>query len=321
MTISEQFLMLMKLTDSIYKLVVRYPFGMRELNSYLIRGDHGYTVIDTGSYANESIKIWEQTISTGLLIEKVVVTHAHPDHLGLAKWFQENHHIPIITSDLSYKEIQKRKNQQNDASEFVFFLQKQGGPLISEKEVQKESFVYHFEPDEIFEKDHSIKIGNDTYETIWTPGHSPDHFCFYQPLQKVMFIGDHVLAKISPIISVWSKEDENPLKNYFDSLETISTYPTNLVLPGHGELIDNLYDRSKQLISNHNRRLRQVLESVKDEWKTARQVCHEIYGALNEKVEIAPLLATITRLIYLESLGKMRSETRNGLVMYQANTN
>ena len=136
-----------------------------------------------------------------------------------------------------------------------------------------------------------------------------------------MFVGDHVLAKISPIISVWSKEDENPLKNYFDSLKTISTYPTNLVLPGHGELIDNLYDRSKQLISNHNRRLRQVLESVKDEWKTARQVCHEIYGALNEKAVIAPLLATITRFIYLESLGKIRSETRNGLVMYQANTN
>src|SRR6478752_528757 len=126
MTISEQFPMLMKLTDSIYKLVVRYPFGMRELNSYLIRGDNGYTVIDTGSYAKESIEIWEQTISTGLLIEKVVVTHAHPDHLGLAKWFHENHHIPIITSDLSYKEIQKRKNQQNDASEFVLFLQKQG---------------------------------------------------------------------------------------------------------------------------------------------------------------------------------------------------
>ena len=78
--------------------------------------------------------------------------------MDLAKWFQENHHIPIITSDLSYKEIQKRKNQQNDASEFVLFLQKQGGPLISEKEVQKESFVYHFEPDEIFERDHSIKI-------------------------------------------------------------------------------------------------------------------------------------------------------------------
>ena len=51
MTISEQHPMLMKLTDRIFKLVVRYPFGMREVNSYLIRGDKGYTVIDTGSYA------------------------------------------------------------------------------------------------------------------------------------------------------------------------------------------------------------------------------------------------------------------------------
>src|SRR5438309_1027341 len=197
MTNPEQLPMLMKLTDSIYKLVVRYPFGMRELNSYLIRGNNGYTVIDTGSYATESIEIWEQTISTGISIEKVVVTHAHPDHLGLAKWFQVKHHIPIYTSDLTYKEIQKRKSQKKVENGLLLLIKDHGGPVISKQDVQDESFVYHFEPDEIFEKDHSIKIGNDTYETIWTPGHSPDHFCFYQPQQKVMFVGDHVLAKIS----------------------------------------------------------------------------------------------------------------------------
>ncbi len=318
MTITEQFAMLIKLTDTIFKLVVRYPFGMRELNSYLIRGDNGYTVIDTGSYANESIDIWDNTLASGISIEKVVVTHAHPDHIGLAKWFQEKHHIPIYTSDLSYKQIQKRKNQQVGAREFILFLQKHGGPLISEQEVQKESFVYHFEPDGIFEKDQSIQLGNDIYETIWTPGHSPDHICFYHPQQKVMFIGDHVLARISPIVGVWSKDDRNPLKDYLASLEKISTYPTNLVLPGHGEPIENLYGRSKQITSSHNHRLRQALESVSKEWKTAYQVCQEIYGVLNEKAIVAPLLATITRYIYLESLGKIRSDTRNGMVMYQA---
>ena len=66
MTITEQFAMLIKLTDTIFKLVVRYPFGMRELNSYLIRGDNGYTVIDTGSYANESIEIWDNTVALAI---------------------------------------------------------------------------------------------------------------------------------------------------------------------------------------------------------------------------------------------------------------
>lgn len=317
MTHSEQPPMLIELTNSIYKVIVRYPYGMRELNSYLIRGNNGYTVIDTGSYAKESIEIWENMISTGLTIEKVIVTHFHPDHLGLAKWFQEKHHIPIYTSDLTYKEIQKRKNQKKDENGLLQLIQEHGGPIISKHEVHDESFVYHFEPDKIFEKEHTIKIGNDSYETIWTPGHSPDHFCFYQPQQKVMFVGDHVLEKISPIISVWSKEDKNPLMNYFDSLETTSTYPTILALPGHGELIQNVYERSKQIISSHNHRLSQALESVKNEWKTAYQICQDIYGPLNEKVVIPPLLATITRCIYLESLGKIRCEMRNKMIVYR----
>ena len=318
MTIFDPLPTLTKLTDRIFRLVVRYPFGMRELNSYLILGDKGYTVIDTGSYAEESIKIWEQTIANGLSIEKVVVTHAHPDHLGLAKWFQEKHEIPIITSELSYQEIKKRKNQQNHVNEFILFLQKHGGPQISEKEIKNESFVYSFKPDGIFESNQSIKLGNDTYETIWTPGHSPDHFCFYHPQQKVMFVGDHVLAKISPIISVWSKEDENPLRNYFHSLELISNYPTDLVLPGHGEQIENLSHRSKQLMASHHHRLRQVLQSVKNEWKTPYQISTDIYGPLNKKNVIPPLLATITRCIYLESLGKIHTNTRNGITVYQA---
>ena len=320
MTISEQLPMLMKLTDRIFKLVVRYPFGMREVNSYLIRGDKGYTVIDTGSYAEESIEIWDKTITNGIQIEKIVVTHAHPDHLGLAKWFQENHHIPIITSELSYQEIQKRKSSQNYANEIILFLKKHGGPQISEDKIKNESFVYNFEPDEIFQKNQSLKIGNDLYESIWTPGHSSDHFCFYHPQQKVMFVGDHILAKISPIISVWSKEDVNPLQNYFHSLEITTTYDANLVLPGHGDLIENLSDRSKQLISSHNHRLKQILQSVNNEWKTAYKITQDIYGPLNEKMIIPPLLATITRCIYLESLGKIRSKTRNGVIDYQAIT-
>ena len=81
--------MLIKITDDIYQLVVRFPFGMREVNSYLIKGEKGFTVIDTGSYAKESIDIWEQTLSSGVKVEKVVLTHAHPDHIGLAGWFQE----------------------------------------------------------------------------------------------------------------------------------------------------------------------------------------------------------------------------------------
>ena len=100
----------------------------------------------------ESIEIWDKTITNGIQIEKIVITHAHPDHLGLAKWFQENHHIPIITSDLTIKKSKKERINRIMLMNSVIFRETRGTPVISEDKIKNESFVYHFEPDEVFEK-------------------------------------------------------------------------------------------------------------------------------------------------------------------------
>ena len=75
-------------------------------------------------------------------------------------------------------------------------------------------------------------------KTIWTPGHSSDHFCFYNHERKIMVIGDHILDQISPVILIESSADVNPLMHYFDSLEKMKEYSIKLALPGHGHLIE-----------------------------------------------------------------------------------
>src|SRR5213080_1692674 len=120
--------MLTKVTEDIYQLVVRFPFGMREVNSYLIKGEKGYTVIYTGSYAKESINIWERTLASGVKVEKVVLTHAHPDHIGLAGWFQERCKVPVFISALGYKEMQRLRQQKHDEkSKFNLFFKQNDG--------------------------------------------------------------------------------------------------------------------------------------------------------------------------------------------------
>ncbi|MEH7014211.1 MBL fold metallo-hydrolase [Neobacillus niacini] len=313
----DQFPTLTKISEDISQLVVRYPFGMFEMNSYLFQGENGFTIVDTGSEAKESIDIWEKTLASGIKVEKLVLTHAHPDHLGLARWFQEYHHVPVIISSLGYKEIQRRRN--NDQAKWIrSFLENHDSPEIPQNLGNSEAAAYDFEPDGVFENQQTIKLGNDTYKTIWTPGHSSDHFCFYNQKQQVMLTGDHVLAGLSPIIALWSENDVNPLKDNFASLEELKAYSTKLALPGHGELIFNLDDRIDEMITGHKYRLQQIINFVRNEEKTSWQVCQAIYGTLSDTKFFAPLMATIARLIYLEKSGEVHSKLKNGKMYYKS---
>lgn len=78
---------------------------MGATNCYLLKGEDGYTVIDTGMYSKKAIRLWEEILETGYKIEKVVLTHVHQDHIGLAKWFQQEKGVPIVVANLSYGEI------------------------------------------------------------------------------------------------------------------------------------------------------------------------------------------------------------------------
>src|SRR4051794_39003718 len=102
--------MLANVTDGIHKLVIKFPEGMGEVNCYLIEGKNGYTVIDTGTDSIESKVGWRKVLSTGVVIEKVVLTHTHQDHIGLAKWFQQEVGVPVLVSNLGYEEMRKKRN-------------------------------------------------------------------------------------------------------------------------------------------------------------------------------------------------------------------
>ncbi|MDR7077345.1 glyoxylase-like metal-dependent hydrolase (beta-lactamase superfamily II) [Neobacillus niacini] len=311
---------LTKISEGIYQLVVRYPFGMYEMNSFLFQGVNGFTIVDTGSEAKESIDIWEKTLASGITVDKLVLTHAHPDHIGLAKWFQEQKHVPVYISSLGYKEIlRKRKNE--DTNWMRRFLKTHGGPEIPKNMENPEAAAYEFEPDGLFEKEQTIILGDKTYEPIWTPGHSSDHFCFYNKNQQVMITGDHVLAGLSPIIAIWSENDENPIKDNFDSLERIKAFSTKIALPGHGELIFSLNNRIDEIISGHKHRLQQILISIENDEKTSWQICQELYGSLSPTKFFAPFLATITRLIYLEKSGEVFSELKDDKLYFRSMVN
>ncbi|WP_100011284.1 MBL fold metallo-hydrolase [Lentibacillus sediminis] len=304
--------MLEKITEKVHKLTI--PYSVQEVNSYFVEGKKGYTIIDTGIYSEEAIELWKN-ILRDIQVEKVVLTHTHQDHIGLAAWFQQEIGVPVFVSNLGYQEMQTHR--ETDIPERIKqLLTKHGGQDLPER-TRDDSFIYAFEPDGFFNASQEMQLGDDFYQVIWTPGHAPDHFCFYQPNTQEMFIGDHLLKDISPVIGLWDGIEANPLEDYYRSLERMQNYPAEVALPGHGAPIYHLAGRAKDTKIKHDARLEQVLNFVKSEGKTAYQVCQEIYGELHPPLYISQLMAALTRLIYLESLGKIERSVRDGVVEFR----
>src|SRR5690606_8774457 len=111
-------------------LATKYPNG--EVNSYLVQGKSGVTVIDTGVNNEGTKQVWEQLISDGLQIEKVVLTHTHIDHAGLAAWLQQKAGVPIVLGKRSYEDMrfkwERLSKHQGDGGKPYAFIFQHGGP-------------------------------------------------------------------------------------------------------------------------------------------------------------------------------------------------
>lgn len=308
--------MLKKLTENIFQLVVRFKGAMGEVNCYLIKGENGYTVIDTGIYATETKETWRSVLDK-FHIEKLILTHTHEDHIGLAKWFQEEYAVPVYVSKRGYKEMLKGKDRKAHMERMKSLIKRHGTPPLPIK-IKDFSFIYDFEPAGFFDDFDQIMLGNQSFQAIWTPGHAPDHYCFYNKQEGIMIIGDHVLEHLSPVIGLWMGEEVNPLKDYLPSLLELQQYPSRLALPGHGKVIENLSERITETYNRHLFRLEELKQLLSDKPMSAFKITTKIYGPMKGAAFVSQFMATLTRLIYLAENQDILSIEKNGKVLYKA---
>jgi glyoxylase-like metal-dependent hydrolase (beta-lactamase superfamily II) len=313
--------MLKQMNDQIYRLTL--PHYRDTVHSYLIKGAKGFTVMDTGPNLEEARSAWQKLIADGLSIEKVIISHGHADHIGLAAWFQQELKVPVIFSGIGYDEMKEIRRKSRDAAAggdrpAVFVLQ-HGGPAIPETKFYEHQLNADFEPDEVYEPGSFLTIGDMRFQAIWTPGHARDQFCFWNEEKRILFSSDHVLDNVSPVIPTWSEQDVNPLQDYFDSLQALKPYEPHLVLPGHGEPIPDLHVRIEELRLGHIHRLEQISDILKKGEQTAAQIALEIYGGdLRGFMVLLVLSSTVSRLNYLRGTGRVVSRVKDDGKIYYA---
>lgn len=302
-----------KICDRVYRVVHPLPYDLQMVNCYLIEEDDGYTIIDTSDYLEESCEIWQHVLDKPL--KTIVFTHAHPDHFGLTPWLVDKYGAKIVMSKKGYDDYLYRKSMFDDNGIFqdrmylflndYIFWEDTG---ISKDYNNIKSFS--FAPDVLFEPGDVLELGGLKFQAIWTPGHSSDHFCFYNEEKKLLFLGDHILEEINPIV-LPSLKLPNPLDSYLASFNYLETLEIKHALPGHLSLINNFKERVDRLRKRYGIRWSQILDVMDAEPLFAEEITSKLYPNARGEHFTAAAMQTITNLIYLESQGIIKKQKTN----------
>lgn len=248
------------------------PFALDHINLWLIEDGAGWTLVDSG-YAMAATKaLWQRIIAgslSGRPIRRILVTHYHPDHIGLAGWLGARFAAPLWMTEKEWLHARVMSGDNEDfAAERRAFARRAGlgaeaSAVFAERHGSYRRGVpavparYHRIADGT-----KVEIGGRCWQVIVGEGHAPEHACLYCAESGVLIAGDQVLPRISPNISVAPHEpDGDPLARYLASLARLrAAVPDEvLVLPSHNLPFRGLHRRIAELAAHHAARCGEIL--------------------------------------------------------------
>jgi glyoxylase-like metal-dependent hydrolase (beta-lactamase superfamily II) len=248
-------------------------------------------MIDTGWYTEEAFDVLLEKLTDLKIspkdISTIIITHIHADHFGLAgKIKQINPQTILLMHQWEASIIEPRYIKSSDLKKRMILMLKSHGVPPVDSAILESAYLPSLSsfkvacPDRLLYGGEVISTGLFDLEIIWTPGHSPGHICLYEPVNRLLFSGDHVLSSITPNISYTVHSGDNPLGTYLYALNKIRNYPTSNVLPGHGSLIADLPNRIDQIFEHHLKRKTEILNAIEKEahnaWEISSQVTWDI---------------------------------------------
>jgi glyoxylase-like metal-dependent hydrolase (beta-lactamase superfamily II) len=260
------------IAPGVFWLRMPLPFALDHINLWVLQDGPGWTLVDTGFNSQVTRDLWDRLVDNAfaaLPVQRVIVTHFHPDHFGLAGWLTRRFGVTLWMTEAEFLTAQIHCAQLPPvAREAAIELFARHGLDAERQESlrqQKHSYARAVsEPPASFNRmldGDQISIDGRSWQVITGYGHAPEHAALYCAEIGALIAGDMVLPKISTNVSVWPTEpDGDPLSLFLHSVDRYAALPERtLILPSHGLPFYGLRARAAALREHHRLRLDEVL--------------------------------------------------------------
>ena len=311
-----------KVADGVYWVCMPMPGNPNHINLWLLEDADGWAIVDTGMDIASMRDIWDELFSgfmEGKPVKRVIVTHLHPDHIGLAGWICRRFGCRLWVPREEYMMCKAMVTDTGKpAPDVAINFYRSAGVSDESLDVYRKKFGLFGElisplPDSYRRliDGETIEVNNRYWEVIMGSGHSPEHALLYCPSLKVLISGDQILPRETSNVSVMPPEpDGDPLGEWMASCASLrSRLPSNLlVLPSHEEPFKGVEVRLTQLIEFHKNKLAQLYDLLEQPRKVV-----ECFPAVFRREVSAPVMlpAVGETVAHLNSLIKRRMVMRH----------
>ncbi|WP_214370563.1 MBL fold metallo-hydrolase [Pseudonocardia sp. H11422] len=270
--------------------------GVPTVSAYLLAGDGADTLVDCGIAAaavegGDPGPDGTAALSAALAacgsslerIERIVVTHAHIDHFGLAGevvrrsggelWMHARTELDLAKYDEPDEAVDRRTLMLADHGLYGEELTETSEGLLDWMPVMPSIG----RPSTRLAGGERFTAGGQAWEVVHTPGHSPGHICLWNAAQRLLCSGDHLLQIVSPPVTFERGFETDPMRSYLDSLDRVRALEPGLVLPGHGNPFPDGARRAEAISQGKRRRLQQIRELVEAREHTVTELTTELF--------------------------------------------
>lgn len=235
------------------------------LHVHVLDTPDGPLLIDTGAIGSQAA-LTAGLNALDLTPSRVLITHAHIDHWGLARTLTDTvlahpgvrPSLQFATDGAAPALANAWPGAEKMAATFAAFTAMSSGvPAIDEVHDGQQIGDWHIH---------------------WTPGHDPGHLCLFRPTDGVLLCGDLLLPGYTPNIQP-GFDGADALADFLDSLQRMAALPITLVLPAHGKSYPDAAVRARELAAHHARRLKQLQSAMHAGVHDLRELSNRVFGA------------------------------------------